>query len=69
MRNLSAADLALIEQIKELKSLHPFFGYRRIWAHLKFRDGLNLNKKKVYRWQCPPFLRHSLPLQIDEIPA
>ena len=45
MRNLSAADLALIEQIKELKSLHPFFGYRRIWAHLKFRDG----KKKVYR--------------------
>ena len=44
MRNLSAADLALIEQIKELKSLHPFFGYRRIWAHLKFRDGLNLNK-------------------------
>ena len=49
MRNLSSADLALIEQIKELKSLHPFFGYRRIWAHLKFRDGLNLNKKKVYR--------------------
>lgn len=49
MRNLSASDLALIEQIKELKSLPPFFGYRRIWAHLKFRDGLNLNKKKVYR--------------------
>jgi transposase InsO family protein len=49
MRNLSAADLVLLERIKELKSLHPFFGYRRIWAVLRFRDGLNLNKKKVYR--------------------
>ncbi len=49
MKNLSSADLALLERIKELKSLHPFFGYRRIWAVLKFKDGLNLNKKKVYR--------------------
>ena len=49
MRNLSSANLALLERIKELKSLHPFFGYRKIWAVLKFRDGLNLNKKKVYR--------------------
>ncbi len=49
MKNLSAADLVLLERIKELKSLHPFFGYRRIWAHLKFRDGLTINRKKVYR--------------------
>ncbi len=49
MRNLSEIDLALIERIKELKSLYPFFGYRRIWAVLQFKDGLNLNKKKVYR--------------------
>ena len=49
MKNLSSADLVLLERIKELKSLHPFFDYRRIWAVLKFKDGLNLNKKKVYR--------------------
>ncbi len=49
MRNLSAADLVLLERIKELKSLHPFFGYRRIWAHLRFRDGVMINHKKVYR--------------------
>jgi len=49
MKNLSSADIDLLERIKELKSLHPFFGYRRIWAVLKFKDGLNLNKKKVYR--------------------
>lgn len=49
MKNLSSADLDLLERITELKSLHPFFGYRRIWAVLKFKDGLNLNKKKVYR--------------------
>ncbi len=49
MRNLSEIDLALIERIKELKSLHPFFRYRRIWAHLRFREGLLINHKKVYR--------------------
>jgi putative transposase len=49
MRKLSSSDMALIERIKELKSLHPFFGYRRIWAQLKFKDGLTINRKKVYR--------------------
>jgi hypothetical protein len=47
MKNLSFTNLDLLERIKELKSLHPFFGYCRIWAVLKFKDGLNLNKKKV----------------------
>ncbi len=49
MKVLSSTDLALIERIKELKSLHPFFRYRRIWAHLRFREGLLINHKKVYR--------------------
>lgn len=49
MKNLSPSDLVLLERIKELKSLHPFFGYRRIWAVLRFKDGLIINKKKVYR--------------------
>lgn len=28
---------------------HPFWGYRRVWAWLKYREGLKLNKKRVYR--------------------
>jgi hypothetical protein len=29
-----------------MKADHPFWGYRRIWAHLWFVDGLLINKKK-----------------------
>lgn len=39
----------LLEKIKELKQEHPFWGYRRIWAYLRYREGLNLNKKRIYR--------------------
>jgi transposase InsO family protein len=39
----------LVERIKELKSDHPFWGYRRIWAHLKYIDGLEVNKKRILR--------------------
>jgi transposase InsO family protein len=40
---------ALVERIKELKSDHPYWGYRRIWAHLKYIDGLEANKKRILR--------------------
>jgi len=39
----------LLERIRGLKTKHPFWGYRRIWAYLKYREGLNLNKKRIYR--------------------
>ena len=39
----------LLEQIKQLKSDHPFWGYRRIWSYLKFREEIPVNKKRVYR--------------------
>ena len=28
---------------------HPTFGYRRIWAMLRFREGVRVNRKAVYR--------------------
>ena len=28
---------------------HPTFGYRRLWVLLRFRDGLLINRKAVYR--------------------
>ena len=43
------ADKSLIEKIRVLKSKHPFWGYRRIWAYLRFVAGLAVNKKHVYR--------------------
>jgi putative transposase len=42
-------DTVLESRMKELINLHPTFGYRRIWALLYFRDGICVNKKKVYR--------------------
>lgn len=42
-------NLPIFGRIKEIKAEHPFWGYRRIWAHLRYIDGLNVNKKRVLR--------------------
>ncbi len=42
-------DAFLVERIRELIKKHPTYGYRRLWALLRFRDGLLGNKKAVYR--------------------
>ena len=39
----------VVERIKALKAEHPFWGYRRTWAHLKYVDGIEINKKRVLR--------------------
>jgi putative transposase len=39
----------ILERIKALKIDHPFWGYRRVWAHLKYVDGMEVNKKRVLR--------------------
>lgn len=45
-----ARDEELLEEIHELKRDHPFWGYRRVWAWLKYRKGYDvINKKRVYR--------------------
>ena len=44
-----AADEALLERIRALCGDHPFWGYRRVWAWLRFREHDQVNKKRVYR--------------------
>jgi len=39
----------LLKMIKDIKAEHPFWGYRRVWAYLRYIDGLIVNKKRVYR--------------------
>ena len=39
----------LLAKIKNLKGEHPFWGYRRIWAHLTYVDKILVNKKRIYR--------------------
>ena len=44
-----AVDEVLAERIQRLIALHPTFGYRRLWALLRFGQGLHINRKAVYR--------------------
>ena len=45
---VAARNAELLERIRYLKAEHPFWGYRRIWAHLRYVDGLMVNRKRVY---------------------
>ncbi len=38
----------IIEHIKAIHSIYPYYGYRRITIALK-RDGININHKRVYK--------------------
>lgn len=40
---------AIINKIEWLKGEHPFWGYRRIWAHLTYHDKVEISKNRVYR--------------------
>jgi len=42
-------DDGILEKIKEFKTEHPFWGYRRVWAYLRYREGILINQKKVRR--------------------
>jgi putative transposase len=42
-------DEGLLSRIQALKAEHPFWGYRRIWAYLRFMEQLPVNKKRIWR--------------------
>lgn len=42
-------DQHLLSLIQPIKAEHPFWGYRRIWAYLKYRQGILVNKKRIFR--------------------
>jgi putative transposase len=42
-------DETLAQRVRELAREHPTFGYRRLWALLRFGDKVAVNVKKVHR--------------------
>jgi len=42
-------DCELLRKIKEIKTEHTFWGYRRVTAWLKHREGIRVNHKRVQR--------------------
>ena len=43
------ADRKLLKQIEAIKQNHPLWGYRRIWAYLRYREKQIVGKNRVYR--------------------
>lgn len=54
-------NLPVVTRLKEIKAEHPFWGYRRMWAYLKYIDRLEINKKRVLRLMQ----RHNLLVEAD----
>lgn len=46
---VTARNAALRERIEAVKAEHPFWGYRRVWAHLRFTEELVVNRKRILR--------------------
>lgn len=42
-------DEVLAERLRQLIAVHPRYGYRRLWALLRFGARLKINRKAVYR--------------------
>ena len=42
-------DAQLLDKIREIKADHPFWGVRRVWAWLRYGQGMTINKKRVER--------------------
>jgi len=38
----------ILSRIRNIKAEHPFWGYRRVWAYLKYRQNIVINHKRVY---------------------
>jgi len=43
-------DAPVLERIRAIKADHPLWGYRRIWAYMRYRDNQVIGKNRVYRF-------------------
>ena len=42
-------DQPFIDRILQIKAEHPGWGYRRVWAYIRFRDNVSVGKNRIYR--------------------
>ncbi len=48
-KRTSSLNETLVERIKELRLAHPFWGYRRMTAWLRLREGYSVNHKRIQK--------------------
>jgi putative transposase len=41
---LAARNRALLKRVRKLRAEHPFWGYRRVWAYVRYVDRLVVNQ-------------------------
>jgi len=39
----------ILERIREIKAEHPLWGFRRVWAYLRFQKQIIISRKRIYR--------------------
>ena len=47
--SVAARNAFLVERIEAIKSDHPFWGYRRVGAYMRYREGMTASKNRIYR--------------------
>lgn len=60
----------ILEKIENIKADHPFWGYRRVWAYLRYVAGLGINKKRILRLMRKHHLlvKHNMALKACRTP-
>ena len=38
----------VLSRIRDIKAEHPFWGYRRVCAYLRYRQNIIINHKRIY---------------------
>ncbi|QJT10340.1 IS3 family transposase [Oceanidesulfovibrio marinus] len=62
---VASRNTLLLQRIRAIKADHPYWGYRRIWAHLRFVDTMSIGKHRVYRLMRD----HGLCVKRGAVPA
>ena len=47
--NRIESDKPILEGIISIKCDHPLWGYRRVWAYMRYRQSIVVGKNRVYR--------------------
>jgi transposase InsO family protein len=46
---LNETNRTILQKIKAIKAEHPLWGYRRVTAWLRHREGIKVNRKRIYK--------------------
>ena len=48
-QRVTLRDKPILKNIHRIKAEHPSWGYRRVWAYLRYREEILIGKNRVYR--------------------